>query len=186
MTTPTTPTPTTPTLAELEAQRAKLALAAAEGRKGAVLALAGVEKQIEALKLAEERAQAAAVAREARDREQAAEEETRRRAAIEAELVRLTAQLEPLARGVDRTVEALVQAVAALVAVADQMQQLSGAHRPRQRLAAAIAGSVGWRLGSVVEIARVDKFYRRPLEQILRGDEGPPPDAPPSRPVAEA
>jgi hypothetical protein len=178
-------TPTPPTMSELDRQRSELALAASEGRRGAASALASVERAIEAHRLAEERAQAADSARQARARVEVEAEETRRRAATESQLLTLESRRLELASVVDRAAAGLASAVRDLRACGDEIYTLSGANRPRARAGSAVVGSLTWRLAEVApEFGRSDKFYRRSIHAILSGEEGPPPDAPPSRPAS--
>jgi hypothetical protein len=170
----------------LQARRQALALDAAEGKPGAAVELEAVEGELAALQRATERAALAEQARAARSQAEAAAREAARRREAEAQLARLGARRIELARTVDLEADRFVTALRDLLAVADEMYQLTGSlgkWRPRLRLVDAVAGYLAWRLGGMVPgLGHGEKFYRKPLAEQLGGADQP--DAPPPGPTA--
>jgi uncharacterized membrane protein YqiK len=188
MMTPEEMSTTTTTRTDLEARRQALALAAAEGTPGAAAELDAIEGELAALERTTERARLAEQARVARAQAEAVAREAARRREAEEALARLGTRRLELARTVDLEADRFVAALRDLLAVAEEMYQLTGSlgkWRPRVRLTDAVGGYLAWRLGSLVPgLGRGERFYRRPLAEIVGGADAQP-DAPPPGPTTD-
>ena len=163
------------TLADLEARRAELALAAAEGVEGARSDLEEIEGEIVARRLDEERAR---LARQALAAREAALEEKKRaaeRAKLERQLETARSRLPKAAQRVDDALDGLGEAIGSLIAIgseADRIARLLGTHdehRPHvqpDRVAAILRGRLSQALprafeGSSLPWSRIAALYER-------------------------
>lgn len=161
-------------LAALEQRRQSLALDALEGREGAATELADIEAQIAALKVAAERTQLAEKERLARAEAEARALEEERRREMQAQLAELWQHRGPLAAEIEEATEALASAVSRLFLVGDQIVRLNhnlhGRLNNRLGMRDAVRGYLLWKLSAdLPELGRPDRFYRRPLREILAG-----------------
>jgi hypothetical protein len=161
------------TRAALEARRATLALAVAEGDRDAVQDLEAVEGALLRLRVGDERRALAEHAKAERDQAEAQRAEAERRRILEARFAELEGQRLEAARKVDAAADIFCEALKGLASVGETMYRTRlelGENRPRLRLGEMIAAFVQWRVVPYAPtIGRPDHYYRRPLAEVLGG-----------------
>lgn len=163
---------------ELERER----LATERGRR-ALEALEAVEDAQRAVEtrihLTEEQRQLAERERQARAEEEERARRAQRRRELQDRFRELSGKRGSQAAHVEHAVEALVAAIAELLATGEEMYAIDGqlsTPRRRLRLASPVGHFVQWRLHEILggEFPRGERVWHQPLSELLRGNVEPP------------